>query len=152
MSDVPVTPRVRRPRPKVVSLTDSEALISGAVKGARLAAPHFQGSATASYSYDLPSDARGYTSISIQHVGAYPNMFPNSPGTGLPNPLFDYTDSYENIDAQTGVTIGKFAFTVYVENLANSQKETYVHPENFIYNRYLRQRPRTFGVRVGWNL
>jgi hypothetical protein len=79
-------------------------------------------------------------------------MFPNTPGTGLPSPLFDHTDSYENIDAQTGVTIGKLSITAYVENLANSQKVTYVHPESFIYNRYLRQRPRTFGVRVGWNL
>ncbi len=137
---------------KVVSLTDSEALISGAVDDARLAAPHFQGAASATYTYDLPSEAHGFTSVALQHVGSFPNTFPNTPGTGAPSRLFDYTDSYENLDIQTGVRIRNLTATLYMENVTNNQPVTYIHPENFIYNRYLRLRPRTFGIRVGWNI
>lgn len=137
---------------KVVSLTPEQALISGAVKGARLAAPHFQGAVTGTYSYDLPSQAHGFTSVSLQHVGSFPNQFPNAPGTGLPSPLFGFTDSYENLDIQSGINIGAFSVTAYMENVTDSSAVTYIHPENFIFNRYLRLRPRTFGVRVGWNL
>lgn len=138
---------------KVTSLTAQQAAISGAVKGARLASPHLQGSFYGTYSYDLMSGATGFSSFQIEHVGAFPNGFPNTPGKpGVPNPLIGDSDTYTNINLQTGVRIGKLSTTFYVENLTNSRAVTYIHPEAFTYSRYAILRPRTFGVRIGYNL
>src|SRR3546814_15282592 len=83
-----------------------------AVKNARLASPHLQGSFFGSYGYDLPSGATGFTSFQVQHVGSFPNGFPNTPGKpGTPSPLTDYTDTYTNINLQTGVRIGRLSTT-----------------------------------------
>ena len=134
-------------------LTEQEAQISGAVPGVRLASPHVQGSFYGTYTYGLGGDAKGFSSFQIQHVGSFPNMFPNTPGTlGVRSPLYDFTDAYTYINLQSGVTIGDVNVTLYVENLTNSRKTTYIHPEAFVYSRYGILRPRTFGVRVGYNL
>jgi len=69
---------------------------------------------------------------------------------GVPSPLYAPSDSYTYINLQTGLRIGKFSTTFYVENLGNSRATTYVHPEAFVYNRYAVLRPRTFGIRVGY--
>jgi outer membrane receptor protein involved in Fe transport len=135
---------------KVTELTDQEAVISGAVKGARLASPHLQGSFYGSYSYKLGANATGFTSFQIQHVGSFPNGFPNSPGTRNPSPLYGFTDSYTYANVQTGFGISKMTATLYVENLGNSDGVVYIHPEAFIDSRYATVRPRTFGVRVGY--
>ena len=136
---------------KVTELTTQEAQISGAVKDARLASPHLQGSFFGAYSYGLGADRTGSTSFQVQHVGSFPDGFPNTPGTlGTPSPLYDHTDTYTLFNAQTGITFGKLSTMLYGENLGNSSAVTYVHPEAFIYSRYAIVRPRTFGVRVGY--
>ncbi|WP_414902195.1 TonB-dependent receptor [Sphingomonas flavalba] len=138
---------------KVTKLSTQEAAISGAVDGVRLASPHLQGSFFGSYGYDLGSGAKGFTSFQIQHVGSFPNGFPNTPGKpGVKNPLYDKTDAYTYINLQTGIRIGKLTTTFYVENLGNSRATVYIHPEAFVYSRYAILRPRTIGVRVGYNL
>src|SRR3546814_5146612 len=86
-------------------------------------------------------------------IWSFPNGFPNTPGKpGTPSPLTDYTDTYTNINLQTGVRIGRLSTTFYMENVTNSRAVTYIHPEAFTYSRYSILRPRTFGVRVGYNL
>ena len=105
------------------------------------------------YNYKLGGNASGFTSFQIQHVGSFPNMFPNTPGTlGTRSPLYGFTDAYTHINLQSGVTIGELNVTLYVENLTNSRKTTYIHPEAFVYSRYGILRPRTFGIRIGYNL
>jgi outer membrane receptor protein involved in Fe transport len=135
---------------KVTKLSDQEAVISGAVNGARLASPHLQGSFFGTYSYKLGGNATGFSSFQIQHVGSFPNGFPNSPGTRNPSPLYGHTDSYTYSNVQTGFGISKMTATLYVENLGNSDAVVYIHPEAFIDSRYAIVRPRTFGVRVGY--
>jgi len=136
---------------KVTDITAQQAIISGAVDGARLASPHVQGAVFGSYNYGIGSGASGFTSFQIEHVGSFPNGFPNTPGkAGVPSPLYAPSDSYTYINLQTGIRIGKFSTTFYVENLGNSRATTYVHPEAFVYSRYAILRPRTFGVRVGY--
>lgn len=138
---------------KVTDLSASEAAISGAVLGSRLAAPHVQGSFYGMYSYDLGSQARGFTSFQIQHLDSFPVGFPNTPGQPtVKSALFSYTDNYNFINVQTGVNLSRLSITFYVENLLNSRATIYVHPEAFVYSRYTILRPRTFGVRVGYNL
>ncbi|WEK44770.1 MAG: TonB-dependent receptor [Candidatus Sphingomonas colombiensis] len=138
---------------KVTRLSAQEAAISGAVKGSRLASPHLQGSVFGSYNYGLGHGATGFSGFQVQHVGSFPNGFPNTPGKpGVVSPLYDLTDSYTFINLQTGINLGKLTATFYVENLGNSRATTYIHPEAFIYSRYAILRPRTFGVRVGYNL
>lgn len=138
---------------KVTELSATEAVISGAVDGARLASPHVQGSFYGTYTYDLWSGAKGFSSFQVQHVGSFPNGFPNTPGTpGTRSPLFGNTDTYTYLNAQTGITLDKLSVTLYMENIGNSRATTYIHPEAFVYSRYAIVRPRTFGVRVGYNL
>jgi outer membrane receptor protein involved in Fe transport len=138
---------------KVTELSAREAAISGAVDGVRLASPHVQGSFYGAYSYGLGGGAKGMSSFQIQHVGSFPNGFPNTPGKpGVRSPLYGNTDAYTFINLQTGITIGKLSATLYVENLGNSRAVTYIHPEAFVYSRYAILRPRTFGLRIGYNL
>lgn len=137
---------------KVTEITASEAVISGAVKGARLASPHVQGSLYGTYSYGVGQGATGFSSFQVQYVGSFPNGFPNTPGKpATPSAVYNFTDAYAYVNLQTGIKIGQFATTFYVENLGNSRAAVYIHPENFIYSRYATLRPRTFGVRIGYD-
>ena len=136
----------------VTELTQQEATISGAVDGARLASPHLQGTLYGTYSYSLGGTATGFTSVQIQHVGSFPNGFPNTPGkAGVVSPLYDHTDSYTYANLQTGIRYGKVNAMLYAENIGNSRAVTYIHPEAFVYSRYSIVRPRTFGLRVGYD-
>jgi outer membrane receptor protein involved in Fe transport len=136
---------------KVTEISDQEAQISGAVDDARLASPRRQGSFFGAYSYDLGGDITGFTSFQVAHVGSFADGFPNSPGTrGTPSPLYDHTDSYTHVNLQTGITLGSLTFTLYGENLGNSDAVTYIHPEAFVYSRYAILRPRTFGLRFDY--
>jgi outer membrane receptor protein involved in Fe transport len=138
---------------KVTELSTREAAISGAVNDARLASPHVQGSFFGTYSYDMGSGAKGFTSFQLQHVGSFPNGFPNTPGKpGVLSPLYDNTDAYTYFNLQTGITLKDLSVTFYMENVGNSRATTYIHPEAFVYSRYAIVRPRTFGVRIGHNL
>lgn len=136
---------------EVKELTAQEAAISGAEKGSRLASPHLQGSFYGIYNYKLGGATTGFSSFQVQHVGSFPNGFPNTPGRqGVRSPLYDQTDSYTYINLQTGIGFGKTTATLYVENLGNSDAVVYIHPEAFVDSRYAILRPRTFGLRVGY--
>lgn len=138
---------------KVTELTTQEATISGAVDGARLASPHVQGSFFGTFSYALNGQAQGFTSFQIQHVGSFPNGFPNTPGkAGVVSPLYGHTDRYTYVNLQTGARFGRVTATLYGENLGNSGATVYIHPEAFVSSRYAILRPRTFGIRLGYNL
>ncbi|WP_109808090.1 TonB-dependent receptor [Sphingosinithalassobacter portus] len=137
---------------KIVDLTPEEALISGAEEGSQLASPPVQGSFYGSHGYKLWGGASGFSGFQVQYVGSFPNGFPNTPGTGVPAPLYDETDAYTYINLQTGVRIGNLTTTFYVENLLDSDAVTYIHPERFIISRYSVLRPRTFGVRLNWTM
>ncbi|WP_293352813.1 TonB-dependent receptor [Phenylobacterium sp.] len=70
---------------------------------------------------------------------------------GVISPTYAYTQAYTNVNATFAVAFGQATVAAYVENLFNSRKITYVHPEAFIASRFAEQRPRTFGVRVGYD-
>ncbi len=138
---------------KITQLTAAEAAISGAVPGARLSAPNFQGSMFAQADFDLSDTLSGYFNATFQHVGAFPNMFQNVPGRpGTVAPTYGYTDDYENINLRLGLKSGDISATLYVENVLNDDSTTYLHPEGFLDARYGTLRPRTFGIRLGYNL
>jgi len=112
-----------------------------------------QGAIFGSYNYGLGSGATGFTSFQLEYVGSFPNGFPNTPGKpNVPSALYAPSDAYTYVNLQTGIRLGRLSTTFYVENLGNSGATTYVHPEAFVYSRYAILRPRTFGVRVGYNL
>jgi len=137
---------------KVTELSPEEAVISGAVKNARLASPQVQGSLFGTDNYRLTRAITGFSSFQIEHVGSFPNGFPNTPGTqGKPGPLYAHTDSYTYVNLETGIGFGKTNATLYVENLTNSGAVTYIHPEAFVDSRYAILRPRTLGVRIGYS-
>jgi outer membrane receptor protein involved in Fe transport len=137
---------------KVTDLTPSEAAISGATVGTRLASPHFQGSATLRYDFALSPRANGWGAINVSHVGSFPNQFPFVPGRpGVPAATYDFTDAWTNVNLYAGVIVGDLNITAYVENLFDDHSITYVHPEAFLDGRYARLRPRTIGIRAGYN-
>jgi outer membrane receptor protein involved in Fe transport len=136
---------------EVKELTAQEAVISGAEKGSRLASPKVQGSFFGAYNYKLGDTLTGFTSFQIAHVDSFPNGFPNTPGrAGVRNPLYGMTDDYTYINLQTGLGIDKMTATLYVENLGNNDGVVYIHPEAFVDSRYTILRPRTYGVRFGY--
>lgn len=135
---------------KVKELTAQEAVISGAEADSRLASPRVQGSFFGAYNYKLGGNITGFSSFQVAHVGSFPNGFPNSPGTQVRSPLYGDTDSYTYVNLQTGIGIDKMTATLYVENLGNSDAVVYIHPEAFVDSRYSILRPRTYGVRVGY--
>jgi len=138
---------------KITSLTAEQAVVTGATVGSRLASPHLQGSLFGTYSYKLMGDATGFTSFQIEHVGSFPVGFPYTPGSpGVPSTTFDKTDSYTNLNFQSGIKFPRMDVTFYMENVTNSRAVTYVYPVAYTYSRYTILRPRTFGVRVGFNL
>jgi len=136
---------------KITELSAEQAVISGAVLGARLASPEIQGSLFGTFRYRYSNAVTGFSSFQVEHVGSFPNMFPNTPGTqGVPSPLYGHTDTYTYVNLQSGFGIGKTTTTFYVENLGDSRAVVYIHPEDFVDSRYAVLRPRTFGVRVGY--
>ena len=137
---------------KVTDLTPTEAAISGATVGTRLASPHFQGSATLRYDFALSPRANGWGAVNVAHVGSFPNQFPFVPGQpGVPAATYDFTDAWTKVNLYAGVTIGDLNITAYVENLFDDESITYVHPEAFLDARYARLRPRTIGIRAGYS-
>jgi len=137
---------------QVTKLSAAEAAISGAVDGVRLAAPRFQGAAYFNYGFDLTPQARANLSAVVQRVGKYPGQFPNVPGRpGVISPTYAFTEAYTNVNAGFAVAIDRLTVGAYVENLFDSDRINYVHPEAFVANRFGVQRPRTVGVRVGYD-
>lgn len=135
----------------VTQLTASEAAISGATLGTRLASPHFQGAATLRYDFAVGSELSPFLAANVAHVGSFPNQFPNTPGApAVPSPTFDYTEAWTNVNLYAGIKRGNLDVTGYVENVLNDDKITYIHPESFLDARYARMRPRTIGIRVGY--
>lgn len=133
---------------KVTKLTASEAAISGAVLGVRLASPHFQGSGTLRYDFAIGKANSGYAAVNVSHAGSFPNQFPNVPGNpNAASPTFDYTEAWTNVNLYAGAKLGVLDLAVYVENLLDDKSITYVHPEAFLDGRYARMRPRTIGIR-----
>jgi len=137
---------------EVSKLSATEAAISGAGEGVRLASPRFQGAAFFNYGFDLTPEARANLSATVQRVGKFPGMFPYTPGRpGVLAPTYAYTQAYTNVNATFAVAFDKLTVGAYVENLFDSRKINYVHPEAFIASRFAEQRPRTVGVRVGYD-
>ena len=135
---------------KVTSVNATEALISGAVDGARLASPNFQAQGFARYTWELAGGDEAYVQAAAQHVGSYPNSFPNTPGVGTPSPNFFKVPSYENLDLAAGWSRGNLKLVAYGENVLNNDTYVGINASGSATSRYSILRPRTLGVRVGW--
>ncbi|MBU1383495.1 MAG: TonB-dependent receptor [Alphaproteobacteria bacterium] len=136
---------------KVDDLTPAEAAISGAVLDARLAGPEAQGSVRVNYEWQPTAGILANASVAVSHVGSFPNSFPNTPGQPLvPLPTYDDTDAYTFVNANLAFAFDQFTVAAYVENLFDDRSVNYIHPEAFLDGRYGRLRPRTIGVRVGY--
>jgi iron complex outermembrane receptor protein len=138
---------------RITSLSSLEAAISGARYGDRLSAPNFQGSMFGQVDFNLWSGVTGYFNATFQHVGSFPNMFPNVPGRpSAVAPTYGYTDDYENINFSLGLKKGDVSAIFYVENVLDDHSITYLHPETYLDSRVGRLQPRTVGLRLGYRL
>src|SRR5690606_4152225 len=122
-----------------------------AVLGAPLSGPEFQGSFRVNYNFPLFNNAEGNASVAVVHVSSYPNMFPNVPGQPwATSPTYDHTDEYTVVNATIAAAFRNYTIGAYVENLFDDSSVAYVHPEGFVDSLYARVRPRTVGIRVGY--
>jgi outer membrane receptor protein involved in Fe transport len=136
---------------EVDDLSTQEAAISGAVMGARLAGPEFSGSLRVNYEWQPTAGVVGNASLAVSHVGSFPNAFPNTPGRPLiPLPTYDDTDEYTFVNGNLAFAFDQFTVAGYVENLFDDDSVNYIHPEAFIDGRYGRVKPRTVGIRIGY--
>ena len=137
---------------EIVSLTQAQAIEAGGVKGSPLAAPERQVSGFAQYTYPLGSGGAIYGRVDVQHVDEYPNALPNTPGspTQAPNPNFQYTDAYENVNLQVGWETDKYTLALYGENVLDNDDFSLVTPDGYTAHRFYTLRPRTIGLRVDW--
>jgi iron complex outermembrane receptor protein len=137
---------------RVTQLSAEEAAISGAVDGARLSAPIMQGALNVDYAFDLSARVKAAWSGSLQHVGSFPNSFPDVPGQpGVGSATYGYTDTYNTVNTNFRVAIDRrLTVALYCENVLDSAAIAYVHPEAFIASRYGRLQPRTTGVRMNY--
>ncbi len=137
---------------EITELTPEEAAISGAVLGGSLAFPTFQGAVYLKYSTDISPSVRGFFAVNAQHIGDFPNQFPNVPGNpSAQAPTYGFTEPYQNVNMQVGANINdNFTATLYVENLFDDHSIIYRHPEAFADARASTLRPRTIGVRLGY--
>jgi len=135
---------------KVTELTALQALISGAEKGSPLASPKFKAGLFAKYEWTLGEAGDLYARIDAQHLGSYPNAFPNTPGVGTPNATYATIPSYEKVDVSLGWSRDSLGATLYVDNLLDNDTPIYINPANFSFNRYATLRPRTVGLRLSW--
>lgn len=136
---------------KVDDLTPAEAAISGAVLDARLAGPEVSGSLRVNYEWQPWANVLANASVAVSHVGSFPNAFPNTPGQPLvPLPTYDEVESYTFVNANLAFAFDQVTVAAYVENVFDDHSINYIHPEAFIDARYGRLRPRTIGVRVGY--
>ncbi len=135
---------------KITSLSAEEALITGAVDGGRLLTPDFQIAGHVQYTWDLDDGTEIYARADAQHVGSYPNLFPNVSGRGTPNGDLAYTDAYQNVNASVGWVGDKITVAAYVENLLNNDDYVYVLNASTLPNKFGTLRPRTFGIRASW--
>jgi iron complex outermembrane recepter protein len=138
---------------RVTQLSAEEAAISGAVDGARLSAPIMQGALNVDYAFDISSRVKAAWAGSLQHVGSFPNSFPDVPGQpGVGSLTYGYTDTYNTVNTNFRVNIDRrLMLALYCENVLDSAAIAYVHPEAFIASRYGRLQPRTIGVRLGYD-
>ena len=137
---------------EIVSLTQVQAIEAGGVKGSPLAAPERQVSGFAQYTWPLRSGGAIYGRVDVQHVDEYPNALPNTPGspTQAPNPNFQYTDAYENVNLQVGWETEKYSLALYAENVLDNDDFSLVTPDGYTAHRFWRLRPRTVGLRADW--
>ena len=134
---------------KITRMTPSEALSSGAVKGARLTAPRFSVAGFAQYNWILDNAWKLFARIDVQHIGSYPNGFPNIAGSAAPDPNYAKIPAYENVNTNVGVEGRHWDVSLYVENLLNNDTYIGINPASNSPSRYSTLRPRTIGIRAG---
>lgn len=136
---------------EITSISQLESAISGAVKGQQLVGPDRQYAAFAQYTRGVGNGYKGYLRVDAQWIDSYPNGFANVPGQlGVPNPVIQDTDAYENVNLSLGLETDRWTVTLYGENILNNDDYTYIDPRVAIANKYGTLRPRTVGVRVNW--
>ena len=136
---------------EIVSLTPEEAAQVGAYEGEPLPSPDFQISGFVQYTMNLSNDQELYFRADAQHLKGYWNGFIYQAGKpGVLDPRIAKSDAYENVSASIGWVTNTWNVTLYGENLLDNsdivgQRDTASH------NQVIRLRPRTFGIRVGYN-
>ena len=124
-------------------LADSDAAkagVVGAVKGAPIpGVPKFNAALTGQYNFNYSEDALGFVRAAAHWTGpSYGALDPSNPDYQRP--------AYANVDASTGISFEKYDFTLYVRNIANSQKIIQRPQVQYAGGEVYRMTPRTIGI------
>ena len=135
---------------EIEEISDLEEFMTGGSKGDRLVSPEW--SAVAYAQYTAPSSLLDgfdwFVRGDIQHVGDMPNAFPNIAGQGVPNPLFQLTDSYENVNISVGVSNETWRVSLFGENIFDNDDSTGIDQNKTFEYTHRALVPRTFGLRL----
>ena len=81
-------------------------------------------------------------------MSGMPNAFPNTAGQGTPNPLFQMTDSYENVNFSVGIANENWRVTLFGENILDNDDSTGIDQNKTFEYTHRALVPRTFGLRL----
>ena len=124
-------------------LADSDAAnqgVVGAVKGAPIpGVPKFNAALTGQYNFNVSDEALGFVRAAAHWTGpSYGALDPTNPDYQRP--------AYANVDASTGISFEKYDISLYVRNIANSQKIIQRPEVQYAGGEVYRMTPRTIGV------
>ena len=128
------------------TLSDSsgqDAGVIGATQGANIpGVPKFNLALTGQYNFEINESVLGFVRGAAHWTGTSNGSFYNPAN---PNPDFS-RPAYANVDASTGVSFEKFDLSLYVNNIANSQKIIQRPQVQGTADEAYRMSPRTIGV------
>ncbi|PRC93391.1 TonB-dependent receptor [Solimicrobium silvestre] len=114
--------------------------VVGAVKGADVpGVPKFNLALTGQYNFAINDDVMGFVRTAAHWTGT-------SNGTLAPSNPDYQRPAYANVDASTGVSFEKWDVSLYVRNIANSQKIIQRPQVQGTADEAYRMSPRTIGV------
>ena len=152
--------------------SNNVSVVSGIKTGNRLpSVPRMQGAAAATYHWSMVRGASPFLTASARYVGSRYTLiddlasgfgtvnmtaFPHIIGGPLTQNSFAFNPelpAYTLVNARAGFTRGTWEYSVFVNNLTNTEAELALDRERGDLARvgYLTNPPRTFGVRMSFN-
>jgi len=124
----------------VLADNDAASEVTGAVKGATIpGVPKFNAALTSTYNFEVNDDVIGFVRSAAHWTG------PSNGALDPTNP--DYQrPAYANVDLSTGFSYQLYDFSLYVRNIANSQKIIQRPEVQYTEGEVYRMTPRTIGI------
>ena len=127
--------------------------VIGAVKGVDIpGVPKFNALLTGQYNFTLTDELYSFVRADAHWTGSSHGVFnPINEIDGSQNPDYNRA-AYSTVDLSTGLSVGKWDFSLYVKNLANNQKVIQSPHVQAIEGEVYRITPRIIGISMSGKL